>query len=249
MRTRIHRGAAEIGGSCVEVEASGLRILIDAGLPLTRPEGVSHDVPNVAPESLCGIVISHPHLDHYGLLPWMPAAPVAMGRVARRMLQAAAPFMRQKSLNLTGPDLIDRRPIQIGPFCITPFLVDHSAYDAYALLIEADGKRLFYSGDFRAHGRKRRLVEKLFANPPTDIDALLLEGTTLSRAGDEISPVSEDNLEEEFVRSFKFDQGPGARQCFRTKHRPHGHPLPCLPTHRENIGDRFVRRHDPGGHR
>ena len=46
--------------------------------------------------------------------------------------------------------------IEIGPFRITPQLVDHSAFDAYALLVEADGKRVYYSGDFRAHGRKGR---------------------------------------------------------------------------------------------
>ena len=33
MNSRIHRGAAEIGGSRVEVEAAGQRILIDAGMP------------------------------------------------------------------------------------------------------------------------------------------------------------------------------------------------------------------------
>jgi len=207
MKTRIHRGAAEIGGSCVEVEASGQRILIDAGLPLNHPADASPVLPDVASESLCGIVISHPHLDHYGLLPWMPSVPVVMGTTARRILLAAAPFMRQMSLNLSGPDLIDRQPIQIGPFCITPFLVDHSAYDAYALLIEAGGKRLFYSGDFRAHGRKHGLVDKLIAHPPSDIDTLLLEGTTLSRAGERAIPTSEHNLEEEFISRFLATKG------------------------------------------
>lgn len=105
MKTRIHRGAAEIGGSCVEVEASGQRILIDAGLPLNHPADASPVLPNVASESLCGIVISHPHLDHYGLLPWMPSVPVVMGGTARRILLAAAPFMRQMSLNLSGPEI------------------------------------------------------------------------------------------------------------------------------------------------
>ena len=34
MRVCIHRGAREIGGSGVEVEASGQRIVLDVGLPL-----------------------------------------------------------------------------------------------------------------------------------------------------------------------------------------------------------------------
>jgi ribonuclease J len=125
-----------------------------------------------------------------------------MGAKARQILLAAAPFMRLMSLSLAGPDLIDRQPIKIGPFCITPFLVDHSAYDAYALLIEADGKRLFYSGDFRGHGRKHGLVDELIAHPPSDIDTLLLEGTTMSRADENTASVSEHELEEEFVSRF-----------------------------------------------
>lgn len=189
------------------METSGQRILIDAGLPLNHPGDASPVLPDVASSSLCGIVISHPHLDHYGLLPWMPSVPVAIGATARRILLAAAPFMPRMSLNLSGPDLIDRQPIQIGPFCVTPFLVDHSAYDAYALLIEADGKRLFYSGDFRAHGRKHGLVEKLIASPPSDIDTLLLEGTTMSRAGERSMPASEHDLEEEFISRFLATKG------------------------------------------
>ena len=72
-------------------------------------------------------------------------------------------------------------PFAVGPFQITPYLMDHSAYDAHALLIEADGRRMFYSGDFRGHGRKAAVFERFLANPPNDIDLLLMEGTTLGR--------------------------------------------------------------------
>lgn len=34
MNLTIHRGSKEIGGSCVEVESQGQRLLIDIGLPL-----------------------------------------------------------------------------------------------------------------------------------------------------------------------------------------------------------------------
>lgn len=155
MKVRIHRGAVEIGGSCIEVESSGQRILLDVGMPLAASDVLRSLVPMVDSASLCGIAISHPHQDHYGLLPWMPSSvPVALGIAARRILKAAAPFTKYPVLNLDGPNLIDRQPVNLGPFRITPFLVDHSAYDAYALLVEGDGKRLFYSGDLRMHGRK-----------------------------------------------------------------------------------------------
>jgi ribonuclease J len=206
MKICIHRGTKEIGGSCVEIEAGGESILIDSGMPLTSDSESPPTPPIIDGRSLHGIVISHPHQDHYGLLPWMPTAPVLMGDAARRILRAAAPFMRQPPLNLDGPSLVDRQAVNLGPFRITPYLVDHSAYDSYALLIEADGKRLFYSGDVRMHGRKRKLVERLMATPPAPIDALLLEGTTLGRASN-IAPKPEDEIEDEVTEIFRDTTG------------------------------------------
>jgi ribonuclease J len=34
MKARIHRGTKEIGGTCVELESQGKRIVLDVGLPL-----------------------------------------------------------------------------------------------------------------------------------------------------------------------------------------------------------------------
>jgi len=44
--------------------------------------------------SLLGILISHPHLDHFGLLAHISQKiPVGMGVAARRILEAAVPFL------------------------------------------------------------------------------------------------------------------------------------------------------------
>ena len=91
-----------------------------------------------------------------------------------------------------------------SPF--TPYLVDHSAFDAYALLIEAAGRRLFYSGDIRAHGRKGKTFERLLDNPP-EVDVLLLEGTTLSRDGSDLGCLSESEVEKTACEVFKATEG------------------------------------------
>ena len=111
-------------------------------------------------------------------------------------------------MRLKRPRFItDRVCTEIGPFRITPYLVDHSAFDAYSLLLEADGKRVFYSGDFRAHGRKSRLFDALVANPPTDVDVLMMEGTTIGRTGTTEGFASEGDLESEFVAAFGKTEG------------------------------------------
>lgn len=206
MKICIHRGAEEIGGSCVQIEAGGKSILIDAGMQLTTGSN-SYVIPQTIDfKTLRAIVISHPHPDHYGLLPWLPITPVLMGEAARRILCAAAPFMRQQPANLAGPTLKDRHALNIGSFQITPYLVDHSAYDSYALLIEADGKRLFYSGDLRMHGRKSELVERLMASPPSPVDVLLLEGTTLGRTNMP-APQPEETIEDDLAELFRATRG------------------------------------------
>lgn len=209
MRINIHRGTHEIGGSCVEIESSGKRLLIDIGLPLDAEANNRKYLPKVAgldggDPALLGILISHPHLDHFGLLAHIsPRVPVGMGTAARRILTAAAPFMPVPSPAIaSGWDYQSERSFDIGPFHITPYLVDHSAYDAYALLIESGGKRIFYSGDFRAHGRKAALFHRMLASPPMQVDALLLEGSSLGRLRDDQQFPTEADIEEQFVKAF-----------------------------------------------
>jgi ribonuclease J len=102
-----------------------------------------------------------------------------------------------------APDLEDRKTVRLGPFAITPFLVDHSAYDAYAMLIEAGGRRLFYSADIRAHGRKAALFERLVAHPPTNVHAMLMEGSSLGRLAPDEGFPSEDDIEARLTASFR----------------------------------------------
>jgi ribonuclease J len=129
-------------------------------------------------------VISHPHRDHYGLVGYAhPSIPVHIGMEAEKLLRASAAF---SSFGLQLANVVHYRPgarLSVGPFTITPYLVDHSAFDAYSLLIEADGRRLFYSGDLRGHGWKARSFRALVERGPKGVDAMLLEGTTLSRVG------------------------------------------------------------------
>lgn len=189
LRVCIHRGTEQIGGTCIELACHGQRILLDLGLPLDagdqNPASLLPPVEGLLQEdpSLLALILSHGHADHWGLAPSAAALPIVAGAATRQIMRAASAFVPRAVPAMLdgGQDLIDRQPIMIGPFQITPYLVDHSAYDAYALLIEADGRRLFYSGDLRAHGRKATLFERLVTHPPRPIHTLLMEGSSLGR--------------------------------------------------------------------
>lgn len=213
MKVCIHRGTKEIGGTCIEIESQGKRIVLDVGLPLDVDDADAMTLHPIrgfdAPDpSLLAVVISHPHQDHYGLAYRLPAeTPFVIGEAAERILAAADVFTPAGVKLANTRHMKDREPIVLGPFTITPYLVDHSAYDAYAVLVEADGRRLFYTGDLRAHGRKGALFEKLLRLPPRDVDVLLMEGTTIGRVDTETGFETESELEERFVDLF--NQTPG----------------------------------------
>lgn len=212
MRVCIHRGASEIGGNCVEIESQGRRIVLDVGLPLDQ-EPETCPLPPVpgftAPDpSLLGVFLSHSHPDHCALASRLPKETLFLiGQAGRKILETASLFTPM-GLNLANCIHIeDRKPVTLGPFTLTPYLVDHSAYDAYAVLVEADGQRLFYTGDFRAHGRKAALFKRLLAEPLPHVDVLLMEGTTIGRPDSDNGYPTERDLENRFVELFA--QTPG----------------------------------------
>ncbi len=207
MKLIIHRGTHEIGGSCVELQAANTRILIDFGMPLVDEKREPFDskvvlgksiaqlketkiLPNIKglyrdePQGIDAILISHSHQDHYGLLDYAnPGIPLYMSQGVKAMIEVSSIFIHNKPGKINAKVVKPWKSFKIGDFTITPYLVDHSGPDALAFLIEAEGKRIFYSGDFRAHGRKSILFESIIKKPPKDIDYLLLEGSMLGREG------------------------------------------------------------------
>jgi ribonuclease J len=201
------------------LEAGGARLLLDLGLPLDAPDLAGAPLPEVdglktAAPDLLAIVLSHGHRDHWGLVPKAASSiPLAMGAATEAILAAAAHFVPDGVALKASYHLESGKPLAIGPFLVTPHLVDHSGFDAYALEIEAGGKRLFYSGDLRAHGRKGALFERLVRHPPDDIDVMLMEGSSLGRLAADRTFPSETELEDQFVGRFRNIEGMALVAC------------------------------------
>jgi ribonuclease J len=98
-------------------------------------------------------------------------------------------------------------PIQLGPFTVTPHLVDHS----YALVVDAADKRLMYTGDLRGHGRKASLFERMLAQPPRGVDTLLMEGTHIAPERDAEpgarGAMTESQVEADMAATFRSTAG------------------------------------------
>lgn len=181
MQLIIHRGAQEIGGTVVELSAGRTKLLLDIGQPLSE----NSTTVNVAALRPDAVLISHPHQDHFGLIDQLdPAVPVYIGVLSKNLICASRKFIGQPLPKNQFIHFTKRQPFRVSDFTITPYLVDHSAADSYAFLIEAEGKRVFYSGDFRSSGHKAFLFDKLLQDPPSNIDLLLMEGTMMRRDSD-----------------------------------------------------------------
>ncbi|MEI7667977.1 MAG: MBL fold metallo-hydrolase RNA specificity domain-containing protein [Erysipelotrichaceae bacterium] len=74
-----------------------------------------------------------------------------------------------------------RDKLQFGNIEVTPYFIDHSAFDAYMFLIEAEGKRILHTGDFRTHGLRGSKLIKMLESYVGQVDVLITEGTMLSR--------------------------------------------------------------------
>lgn len=125
------------------------------------------------------ILISHYHRDDSGHIEDVPeGVPIFMGEKAAHIFNTTNRFTNRRIYINAGNYLVNGEKVVIGDFKITPYLVDHSAYDAYAFVISAEGKKVIYTGDLGHTAIKRRVfVNKL----PARVNALIVEGTMMSR--------------------------------------------------------------------
>ena len=222
----IHRDTEKIGGSVVElISNNGSRIIIDAGVPLLEDDGSMLDFDKYKSKSvkelidlgiipyvnglykninsknksaIDGILISHAHRDHYGLIQYIKDdLKYYLTEATHKLIDITTLFSDSK-IEIDNYQYINSgQPFTIKDFKITPYFMNHSGFDSQAFLIEADGKNLVYTGDFRGHGRKNTL-EYFFRNLPEKIDGLIMEGSNIGNENKTEKP--EASLEAEIEK-------------------------------------------------
>ncbi len=132
-----------------------------------------------------GVLISHAHLDHCGHVPLLsPQIPVYVGEDTKNLIVIRGETYDRGWTNdysqtnwkafRTG-DVIQVEGTDIK---FMPVHVDHSVPASYGFIIQADGRKIAYTGDLRMHGRHPRMTEDfLSALRVNEIDTLICEGT------------------------------------------------------------------------
>ncbi len=220
MRIEIYN-AHQIGGCFTVITTSTARIMIDYGLALPGAKKKQEKF-DWEKNKVDALFITHYHGDHVGGIFDIPDknVPIYMGSTARKImlnihtaLAKVPELQKEENEKVTLlksnriKEITENVPIkEIEGIKITPYSVDHSAYDAYMYLIEADGKVALHTGDFRGHGFRgasmMKVIKHYVHEAGRQVDYLITEGTMIGdRQFEEC--LSEENLEEKAKSYFR----------------------------------------------
>ncbi|MBD3196578.1 MAG: hypothetical protein GF317_16095 [Candidatus Lokiarchaeota archaeon] len=172
------------------------------------------------PTNIDGILISHPHRDHYyGISMVNRNIPIYTGVVTQRIIKAYSEASKSVMSNfyegLLWKLFRTRNVIEIKGLRIFPVHVDHSIPAAYGFIIESSEGIVVYSGDFRMHGplsnmtidlidKTNQLKEEHNSKHPDDskkskkadlkINTLICEGTQINKGAIESEEMVENEL-------------------------------------------------------
>jgi len=150
-------GLGEIGKNMTVIEYNRKLVVIDAGVmfPSNDMKGVDFIVPDYRylverQDQICGIILTHGHLDHIGGLRFLMqqisapiyGTPFTLGLVESQLAQ----------VGITNPDLrplSEKKALRVGPFVINAFHVTHSIPDCVGLVIETPLGKIVHTGDYK----------------------------------------------------------------------------------------------------
>lgn len=219
MKIIIHRGTHQIGGISTEISTETSRILIDMGDELSLDPNYVQSTLNIDGvtnnNGFCnGVLFTHYHGDHIGQMTQIREnIPMYSGALAKKIMLKSA----KRTLNVNQAlcnkieklnTFIGGKPLFFGDIKVTPYSIDHSACDSYMFLIEAENKRILYTGDFRLHGFRGKAIPKIInkiLNEKGKIDALITEGTNFLRPDSTL--ITEFELQQkvkEYLKQYKY---------------------------------------------
>ena len=213
MKITVHRGSNQIGGCVTEYECNGWKLFVDYGEQLP---GVPMSDKKLEIDGLtCGdirksaLLITHYHGDHVGKITELPVElPIYMGKMAKEIaleltnhLGTVSEEHRKMAERLNKVNtFVPGKHFTFGEFDITPIVVDHSAFDAYAFCIEAKELKVFHSGDFRKHGFRSGKLSTVIERYVEKADYVVCEATNVNRPDTVF--MSEHELQKEFEKAF-----------------------------------------------
>lgn len=202
MKIKIIKGTKQIGGCITEISTDKTKIIIDYGDNLDGTNQIDIAGLTCGQKQYDAVFITHSHGDHIGnVCKILEDIPVYIEPKGIEIHNIICDFKKEYSKKIRTKNNIKKfkfnESIVIKDIKITPFIVDHSAYNSSMFLIEADNKKILHTGDYRMHGRKGILLKDTLKQIGK-VDVLITEGTTLSRSEDDY--LKEVDIEKELEK-------------------------------------------------
>lgn len=182
MKIEVLGGAREVGGSCISVETDSCKVALDYGIKLDAE-------PKKLPKDFDAVIISHAHLDHTGsLLSLSKNNPVIVGSDISRdvtvdLLHDMVKIQNEKGVfdyqdshaDKIGACWWSRDAIALPGLNVQLQAAGHVA-GAKMTTLQAEGKKIVYTGDFCFHDTEILQGCKL-ETLPRKPDVLISEST------------------------------------------------------------------------
>ncbi len=191
MKVSVLGAAGEVGRSAFMVESGPTRALLDYGVMFGRRGDPPQYPTHVKPRDIAGAVISHAHLDHSGNVPALFA-----GGGNGVGVHATRPTMELSRLLIEDMIKIEKGRHEYDLPEVNA-MMDHATHHAFGepfgigglraelresghvvggstVIVEADGRRLFYTGDVNVRGSRMLREADLDVG---DVDLLITEST------------------------------------------------------------------------
>jgi ribonuclease J len=190
-------GLGEVGKNMTVYESGGEVIVVDAGLAFPRDEhlGVDLVLPEMTylaerPGGVRAVALTHGHEDHVGALPYLLRVAKVNEVWATRLTLGLIKSKLDEHGLLRAAELREAEigvPIDLGPFRVEFVRMAHSIPDSAALAIEAEGKLVVHTGDYKLDhtpidGQKTD-VGRLAELGNRGVDLLLGDSTNAERPG------------------------------------------------------------------
>ena len=151
----------QIGGCITVISTDNTKIVIDFGESLPGAQVVKNIEFDWEKENVDAVFFTHYHGDHIGRFMEIPDnVKLYMGEVTWKVLKNLYTALREETIvkhldNRSNVFFIKPNDaIEVGDIVVTPYSVDHSAFDAYMFLVETPDKNILHTGDYRDHGHR-----------------------------------------------------------------------------------------------